>query len=51
MPRYRLNSGVVVSIPEEKAERIDGLTLVDTPPSPRRRQARKTTKKSESDSE
>jgi hypothetical protein len=41
MPRYRTSAGVVVNIPEEKAARIDGLTPVEVPSSPRRR-ARKT---------
>ena len=37
MPRYRTEFGVVVDIPAEKAERIGGLTPVDTaPPSPRK---------------
>lgn len=37
MPRYRTEFGVVVSIPAEKAERIGGLTPVDSaPPAPQK---------------
>ncbi|MBN7570202.1 hypothetical protein [Mycobacteroides abscessus] len=30
MPRYRTETGVVVCVPVEKAQRIGGLTPVDT---------------------
>ncbi|MCC9182572.1 hypothetical protein [Mycolicibacterium mageritense] len=36
MPRYRTETGVVVDVPQEKAQRIGGLTPADAPtPSPR----------------
>lgn len=44
MPRYRTGNGVVVNIPEEKAERIGGLTPVEASPSPRRTRKPKTPK-------
>ena len=42
MARYRNAVGVVVNIPEEKAERLGGLTPIEAPPSPvRKRRTRK----------
>lgn len=36
MPKYRTETGVVVDVPEQKAERVGGLTPVDAPASARR---------------
>lgn len=44
MPRYRTEFGVVINIPEEKAARMNGLTPVDVPPTPRPRRTSKTSK-------
>ncbi|MGX9669929.1 hypothetical protein [Mycobacterium sp. HM-7] len=37
MPKYRTDTGVVVDVPEQKAERMDGLTPVDASPASARR--------------
>lgn len=36
MPKYRTETGVVVDVPVQKAERMGGLTPVDAPASARR---------------
>ncbi|WP_409430550.1 hypothetical protein ACJEIK_26300 [Mycobacterium sp. SMC-16] len=37
MPKYRTDTGVVVDVPEQKAERMGGLTPADARPASARR--------------